>query len=101
MNESVIVGGRPYGGVAILYRHLQKGVETIWLESRRVCAIKFVLEFGLLYIFNMYMSCDQYSYINTYIKVLREISNYCMINNVEFFLLGGDLNTDFILIQSH
>ena len=41
------------------------------------------------------MPCDQYSYIDTYIEVLSEISNYCMINNVEYFLLGGDLNTDF------
>ena len=41
------------------------------------------------------MPCDQYSYIDTYIEVLSEILNYCMINNVECFLLGGDLNTDF------
>ena len=42
------------------------------------------------------MPCDQYSYIDTYyIEVLSEISNYCMINNVDYFLLGGDLNTDF------
>ena len=48
MDESVIVSGRPYGGVTMLYRQLQKAVETIWLESRRVCAIKLVLEFGSL-----------------------------------------------------
>ena len=35
------------------------------------------------------MPCDQYSYIDTYIAVLSEISNYCMSNNVEYFLLGG------------
>ena len=50
-------------------------------------------------IFNVYMPCDQFNFIDIYIKVLFEISNYCLINNVTHFVVGGGgglgLNADF------
>ena len=79
MDESVIVSGRPSAVT-------KSGRNYLEYHCRRVCAIKLVLEFGSLYIFNIYMPCDQYSYIDTYIEVLSEILNYCMINNVECFI---------------
>ena len=48
-----------------------------------------------MYIFNVYMFCDHYNFIDIYIEVLSQISNYCLINKVTHFVFAGDLNTDF------
>ena len=39
MDESVIEGGRPYGGVSFLYRRFKYATEKIWFTSKRLCAI--------------------------------------------------------------
>ena len=40
MDETVIQGGRPYGGVTLFYRKFKKVTEKIWLDSKRICCIK-------------------------------------------------------------
>ena len=87
INESVLQHGRPYGGggCTILYRSFSQVPEKIWFESKRICAIKLKVYFGDLYIFNVYMPCDQHTFIDDYINVLSEISHYCLSHNVQYF----------------
>ena len=66
----------------------------VWLQSKRVCAIKIVLEHGEYYLLNVYMPCNVSTCIDSYVEVLSEISNYCLCNNVVHFVIGGDFNTD-------
>ena len=66
----------------IAYRTFKGSTEKIWFNSKRMCAIKVTLKTGLLwYMFNVYLPCDQYKFIDIYI-VLSEISTYCLINKV-------------------
>ena len=52
------------------------------------------MHFGDLFVFNVYMPCDQHTFIDSYIEVLSEISQYCLSHNVHYFIIAGDLNTD-------
>ena len=100
IDESVLQHGRPYGGCTILYRSFSHVPEKIWFKSKRICALKLKVYFGYLYIFNVYMPCDQHIFIDYYIDVLSEISHYCLSYNVQYLVIGGDLNTDISRINS-
>ena len=41
------------------------------------------------------MPCDVSDYSDDYIEVLAVIANYCAIHNVHYFVICGDLNTEF------
>ena len=73
-------------------------IEPIHIESSRLCCIRFKAKFGLLYIFNVYMPCDNTSPNNfcEYNKVLSIISTYINTHNVVYCFIGGDMNTDII-----
>ena len=63
--------------------------QRIFGLNRKKWAIKFTLKTGLLlYIFDVYMPCDQYNFIDIYIEVLSEISQYCLINSNTHFVVG-------------
>ena len=53
-----------------------------------------------MHIFNVYMPCDQHIFIDDYIDVLSEIYHYCLSHNVQYLVIGGDLNTDISKINS-
>ena len=69
IDESVLQHGRPYGGCTILYCSFSHVPEKIWFKSKRICALKLKVYFGYLYIFNVYMPCDQHIFIDDYIDV--------------------------------
>ena len=102
IDESVLQlqHGRPYGGCTILYRSFFQVPEKTWFKSKRTCALKLKVYFGYLYIFNVYMPCDQHIFIDDYIDVLSERSHYCLSHNVQYLVIGGDLNTDISRINS-
>ena len=55
--------------LSIIYRTFNGLTDQIWFESKIICDIKFTLKTGLLlYIFNVYMPCYQYNFINIYIE---------------------------------
>ena len=87
--ESVLQHGRPYGGCTILYRSFSHVPEKIWFKSKRICTLKLKVYFGYLYIFNVYMPCDQHIFIDDYIDVLSEMSHYCLSYNVQYLVIGG------------
>ena len=46
------------------------------------------------------MPCDQHIFIYDYMDVLSEIYIYCLSHNVQYLVIGGDLNTDISRINS-
>ena len=46
------------------------------------------------------MPCDVSDYIDDYVEILAVIANYCAIHNVNYFVIGGDLNTEFTRLNS-
>ena len=59
MHECDMVLGRPYGRCVILWgKDIKYKVSTIFLDSRRVCAILLELNGKRCFIINVYMPCD-------------------------------------------
>ena len=86
INECVLQYGCPYGGCTILYRSFSQVPEKMWVESKRICALKLKVYLGDLYILNVYMPYDQHPFIDNYIDVLSEIYHDCLSHNVQYFL---------------
>ena len=86
MNESVLQAGRPHGGVI----------------HRRVCGITLVFNNKCMFVFNVYMSCDVKTNYDLYEfnTILSDISMYCIFNNVDYCIIGGDINTDLSRVKS-
>ena len=99
MDEYVLINGRPYGGVAILWnRCMTYRVAPVEYSSTRICAVIVYLdndEFFLLIC--VYMPCDDRRRghnLNEFIDILNDISIICNYADVNYVCIAGDLNTD-------
>ena len=91
--------GRPYGGVAIIWRsNLKYRTVPIKTISDRLCCIQIWLnDVHSILLFCVYMPCDDGrigNNLNVYQDILSEISTLCSNINATYILLAGDLNTD-------
>ena len=98
MDDTVPLLGRPYGGCAIIWSsQIKCNVDKIECISKRICAVKITLDTVQLVLFNMYMPCDN-GYDSTdlaeYCDVLNEVKHICNREATQYFILGGDMNTD-------
>ena len=100
MDTSVnILAGRPYGGVAILWRKSLCGVISVVNSNHnRICAILLSMSNGhSMLIINAYLPCDNQSQSvvdDEYTACLDCVFNLINQNDVNMIVLGGDLNTD-------
>ena len=99
MDEYVLINGRPYGGVAILWnRCMTYRVAPVEYSSTRICAVIVYLDnddFFLLIC--VYMPCDDRRRghnLNEFIDILNDISIICNYADVNYVCIAGDLNTD-------
>lgn len=93
MNEQELLAGRPYGGVAIIWKNdLKHKVQRISVPSKRVCAVIICLEDVRLLLCNVYM--PQNDSPIEYEETLQSLSNICFENNVDRIIIGGDMNVD-------
>ena len=59
INKNVLLLGRPYRGCSFLYKKsLGPSIICTDVGRDRVWCIKLNTKFGMLYMFNVYMSCD-------------------------------------------
>ena len=103
MNETILIQGRKHGGCSFLFnKSISSNITYIELLSKRVCCIRVKTEFGLLYIFNVYMPCDSNNddKLQEYNDVLSTISTCLNMYNVEFCIVAWDLNTDLLRLKS-
>ena len=93
-----IIMGRPYGGLAILYkRGIADKVKMVKTSNRRLCVLQIQYEGCLpILIVNVYMPCDNYSVQNLNSVYRDTISDIDMImsDHTGELLLCGDWNTD-------
>ena len=98
MDENVQSVGRGKGGVAILWKNnLNCKIEIIKCTSKRLCAIKILIDDFKCVLFNVYMPTDpgrgNYD-ITEYNAVLDEISTILLNSDTQISILGGDWNSD-------
>lgn len=99
-DKADIIQGRPYGGVAILWRNeLSSKVSVIVTQHPRLCAIKYKCNANhSLLIICLYMPCDNYRVTcesDEYLNVLDEVEQLIMANEYNDVIICGDWNTDF------
>lgn len=99
MDSSELIGGRPYGGCAILWKKgFACSVQPVKLISNRACAISVTVDNVNLILCNTYMPCDtNYDQTNSeeFESTLEAISQMLQAENADYLVLGGDFNTDF------
>ena len=68
----------------------------IEIGSKRVCCIGVNTDMGLVYLFNVYMSCDTNTneHLYDYNMILTDIAKYYDENGVLNCVIGGHMNTD-------
>ena len=71
-------------------------------NEKRVCGITITLPHSVLSIFNVYMPCDVKSTesFDMYNHILSVISTYCVDNNVDGYMIGGDFNISLFCNES-
>ncbi|CAH2093497.1 unnamed protein product [Euphydryas editha] len=88
-----IFRGRPYGGVAILWRkRVFKSVTVIDCVSPRLSAIKVSLENKFIIVFSVYMPTDSSENLLEFTECLSEISAIVEASNIETVYVLGDFN---------
>ena len=100
VDDTEILHGRPYGGVAILWhKRLRANVELIQLNSKRLSAIKRQSLYCSILIVSVYLPCDTYAQhavsdeFQSEIDVLDVLDTVIQDTNPDHILIGGDFNT--------
>ena len=86
IDGSVLLKGRPKGGVAVIYPDsLGDKVSFIKTKSNRLCSISLKQDQLDIYLFCVYMpwDCNEINNLNEFESILNEISALCITNNVE------------------
>ena len=103
--RSAVIGGRPFGGVAILWHQsLAASVKPLKSSCNRLCAVTVSLSRCKILLVNLYMPCDNYS--RTLIDpdfqdVLDATLCLWIESDADSLIIGGDLNTDFRRGNAH
>ena len=104
IRETEFRAGRPFGGVAILWKaNIKCKISPVQLLSRRMCAISIVIRGIHIVIYNCYMPCDtdhDHDNLTTFNDMLQEISDTSASLDAQHIVIGGDLNTDFRRLTS-
>ncbi|ELU06733.1 hypothetical protein CAPTEDRAFT_209107 [Capitella teleta] len=97
MDSSRLILGRPYGGVAILWRSaLCICFSPVPCNSQRICAVKASSTTGehLFLVINVYMPTDSAANLQEYDDVLRELSTLLETNGNDRVILGERVGSD-------
>lgn len=100
MKEDVFHFGRPFGGVAVVWKStLAARISNLALSCSEICSIVFDVCDLKLAIFSLYMPCDGGDH-EKYKDMLCEVRSACISRNIDYFLVCGDLNTDLSRVNS-
>ena len=102
-DNSEVLTGRPYGGVAILWRSdMAAKITVIDTNSKRVCAVRMESDnFKLLFI-NVYMPYENDDCSTTeFADQLIVIEDICNANSDCHVIADGDFNVDFTRDRCH
>ena len=101
-----VIQGRPYGGLAIVWKHnFDDVIEIIPSKSKRICAVAIGNEEIKYLIINVYMPCDtrvqNVANVPDFVEVLQEIDTITENSKANHVILCGDFNTDFSRNNAH
>jgi hypothetical protein len=96
MDDTSLVAGRPYGGVAIMWRKdIKWFVTPVDTKSKRICSIVVDLQCYKLLLIAVYMPVDDgVTNLQEYLDTLNQVSNVMNTVNADNIIIGGDFNTD-------
>ncbi|XP_028168859.1 uncharacterized protein LOC114358896 [Ostrinia furnacalis] len=88
-----LLRGRPYGGVAIMWRKsLFTSVSIVQCNSVRLAAIKTVVNDRTTLFISVYMPCDTWDNLIEFTSCLSEINALIECNNIDSVFILGDFN---------
>ena len=105
MDETQLLSGRPYGGLAILWRKsISQHIKQVKHPSKRIMAMTLCYNDSKCLLINVYMPVDNYKKIHVsddFIAVCDDIE--CLIEKYTGYniIIGGDLNVDFSRGNAH
>lgn len=95
MDVTKILRGRPYGGIALLWRKtLFTSVSIVECRSDRIAAIKIHLPERVLLVFCVYMPTDSNTNLVEFCECMGEIAAIVESTSVESVYVLGDFNAD-------
>ncbi len=105
INDTDVLVGRPYGGVACLWRKsLKCKVTPIETNSNRLCAIKCEFDDTAILIISVYMPCDSKIYDSDNANLFRDsivcIRDLCINAGTDNIIIGVDWNIDLSRVDS-
>ena len=92
MDERRLVGGRTHSGAATLWRDNMQHY-----KSKRLCAVRDVLDELLALVTCVYMPCDDQRhdhYVHDYVNALSDIAVLSLDSDADSIIVGSDFNTD-------
>ena len=104
MQNDVINYGRPYGGVAIIWKKsLVVEINEINTLSNRLCAIRITSHNLDIILVNIYMPCNEYNLNDEFIEILFEVVTICNTYECSDIVIAGDFNCDISLndVRAH
>ena len=101
-----VITGRKHGGIACLWKKsLPHEVTQYDCKNNRMCSIIITLSNGKsLQLVNAYLPCDNYNNndVNTqFATCINDIEQIYLTVKPDMFILGGDLNVDFLRGNAH
>lgn len=85
--------GRPYGGVALLWRHsVFSSVEVVQCDNPRVCAIRIALRDRAILVVSVYMPTDKAENLTEFTDILGAVSAIIDNCSSECVYILGDFN---------
>ena len=98
MDSTRILHGRPYGGVAVLWRKSLAGnIKPVRTGSNRITGVKCTAGDSSILILSVYMPTDSRSILtanNEFENCVKEIDKCIEELNCTYTFIGGDLNVD-------
>ena len=102
-DNSEVLGGRPYGGCAIIWRSsLMVKIQPLVVPSRRLCAAIIATDSWSLLLVNVYMPYEgDEQKTEEFTDLLILIENIMVSNSVTHVIVGGDFNVEFSRNKVH
>lgn len=90
-----ILRGRPYGGVAILWRYnVFPQVSVVPIDSERMCAVKITTADRVLLVISIYMPTNSTDNLVLFKDCLSELCAIIQAHGIESVFILGDFNAD-------
>jgi len=103
MDPSILLQGRPYGGVALLWKaRISNSVTAVNIDSKRACGVKLTLaNKQTVLILSLHLPTDNRSTTqvdNDFEECVNAVEQCIEQQSCDLLIIGGDLNVD---LQRH